>query len=62
MARCLPGCSTALPSSRVFRAPIRPVVPIPATIQPRYHLSFQDFLDDIDATYYNPPPAQAHLI
>lgn len=62
MARRLPNCSTTLSNSQPNRAPIRQVTPITAVTQPRYHLSFQDFLDDIDAAYYNPLPANAHLV
>ena len=29
---------------------------IPITQTPRYHSSFQDFLDDVDAEFYNPDP------
>lgn len=33
--------------------------PQPPVQTPRYHIDFQDFLDDIDAAYFNPYPADA---
>ena len=47
-----PNSSTPTPNARpTLVVVLRTPVPIPI---PRYHLSFQDFLNDTDAAYFNP--------
>jgi hypothetical protein len=52
---------SATPSTPTLIVTLRVPLPTPVTT-PRYHTSFQDFLDDIDAEYYNPlPHNRAHV-
>lgn len=55
-----PQLTTPTPSITRPRLVVTLVIPQPI-ITPRYHYSFQDFLDDIDAESFNPHPSVAHL-